>query len=336
MHSWRSRSNLRFLWFLGLLLSLACGRIGTAPAPPPMDTIPAATPAPSETEIAPVNTRTPGQFLLSSGDHTRTLVSGGMERQYILHIPPGYDPSQPTPLVLAYHGIDLNAQEMMRISGFSAQADEENFLVAYPQGSGSRQSWNGGTCCGEAMLKRVDDVGFTRAMIEDIAQQANVDHSRVFATGFSNGAIMVYRLACDLADQIAAIGPVAAAPATTSCNPSRPVSVIHFHGDADHLNPYEGGERSGGRKFMPVEEGIDLWAGLDDCPAQAQETQEGNLIHRVYAPCQQDSAVELYKIVGGEHAWPGGEAVSEQVGVPTEEIDATSLMWAFFEGHPRP
>ena len=327
--------KLRYLWFLALLPSLACGRTGATPTPLPTDTMPTAVSAPSETGVVPMNTTTPGQAIVS-GDHTRTLISGGVERKYILHIPPNYDQSQPTALVLAYHGIDLNAQEMMRISGFSAQADQDNFLVAYPEGSGSRQSWNGGSCCGEAMLRKVDDVEFTRAMIDDIAQQANVDHSRIFATGFSNGAIMVYRLACDLADQIAAIGPVAAAPATTSCNPSRPVPVIHFHGDADRLNPYEGGELSGGREFMSVEEGIDLWLGLDGCPSQAQETQTGNIVHRLYAPCQQDSAVELYKILGGEHAWPGGEAVSAQVGESTEEIEATSLMWAFFEEHPLP
>jgi polyhydroxybutyrate depolymerase len=134
---------------------------------------------------------------------------------------------------------------------------------------------------------------FTRAMIEDIASQVNIDRSRIFASGFSNGAIMVYRLACDLADQIAAIGPVAAAPATLSCNPSRPVSVIHFHGDADRLNPYEGGTRTGLGDFMSVEDGIALWLRLDACPAQAQESQEGNIIHRIYAPCQQNSSVEL-------------------------------------------
>ena len=335
MSSSKSLLRLRYFWFLALVLSLACGRTGATPTPPPTDITPTAMSAPSETEIVPTDTNTPGQPILS-GDHTRTLIIGGMERKYILHIPPNYDHLQPTALVLAYHGIDLNAQEMMRISGLSAQADKDNFLVAYPEGSGSRQSWNGGSCCGEAMLKKVDDVDFTRAMIEDIAKQVNVDHSRIFATGFSNGAIMAYRLACDLADQIAAIGPVAAAPAITSCDPSRPVSVIHFHGDADRLNPYEGGQRAAGGEFMSVEDGIDLWLGLDNCPPQAEETQAGNIVHRIYAPCQQNSVVELYKILGGEHAWPGGEAVSEQVGEPTDEIDASSLMWAFFEEHPRP
>lgn len=167
------------------------------------------------------------------------------------------------------------------------------------------------------MLKKVDDVGFTRAMIEDIAQQVNIDHSRIFATGFSNGAITVYRLASELADQISAIGPVAPAPANPSCNPSQPVSVIHFHGDTDALDPYEGGKRAGMDDFISVEDDLALWLRLDACPAQAQETRAGNIVHRIFAPCQQNSAVELYRILGGEH------------GQPTDEIDATALMWAF-------
>lgn len=292
--------------------------------------------APTETMPPPTDTVSPWAPV-TSGDHTYRLNFGGLEREYVLHIPPGYTHSQPAALVLVYHGYNLNASEMMRISGFSALADTESFLVAYPQGSGTRQSWNGGNCCGEALLQRVDDVGFTRAMIEDIGRQVNLDHSRVYATGFSNGAIMAYRLACDLAEQIAAIAPVSAAPAVNSCSPSQPVSVIHFHGDADSLNPYEGGERPNDLPdFMRVEAGIDLWLGLDGCPTQEQETQQGDIVHRVYGPCQGGTAVELYKILGGEHAWPGGEAVSGEIGEPTDEIDATALIWEFFEVHPRP
>jgi polyhydroxybutyrate depolymerase len=319
-----------FLLCCLLALELACGQ--TPPAIQPE------TPRAAEPTL-PVEAKPtmPAEPTLATGDHNRTLTFAGQERSYLLHIPPAYDSAQPTPLVLAYHGINLNAQEMARISGFSAQADLEDFVVAYPNGSGSHQSWNGGDCCGEAALKDVDDVGFTQAVINDITNLLNIDPKQVYATGFSNGAIMVYRLACDLADQIAAIGPVGAAPATHSCNPSRPVSLIHFHGDADKLNPYEGGKSpSGPTVFMSVEAGISLWLNLNGCPTASQETQTGNIFHRVYSPCQQNTAVELYKILGGEHAWPGGEAVSAEVGEPTNEIDATVLMWAFFLAHPMP
>lgn len=316
--------KLFFPIFCLFLLTLACSTSSSPPTEVSFSDSPELTPASS-----------PG-LSLPKGDQIRLLRFAGQGRSYLLHVPPNFNSSQPTPLVLVFHGISLNAQEMVRISGFSALADSENFLVAYPEGFGVHQSWNGGQCCGEAMKKKVDDVGFTRAIIEDVATLVNLDRARVFATGFSNGAIMTYRLACDLADQIAAIGPVAAAPATESCNPSRSVPVIHFHGDADALNPYDGGKTDAGTEFMSVETGLNLWNELNGCPDQALETTTGNIVHRIYAPCQENAVVELYIILGGEHAWPGGEAVNARVGEPTDEINATELIWAFFMAHPMP
>lgn len=330
MNSAIIRYKICFSTFVILFLTLSCSK------PLPTQTTPISPDQSHTSTSVGVSQTTLNKPSTTPGNLVRNLNFGGQERSYILHIPPNYNPAQPTPLVLAYHGFDLNAQEMIRISGFSDQADKDNFLVAYPEGSGNRKSWNGGECCGEAMIRKVDDVGFTRAIINDVATFTNIDRSRVFATGFSNGAIMAYRLACDLADQIAAVGPVAAAPATQSCSPSRPVSVIHFHGDADKLNPFEGGKGTGVTEFMPVEDGIALWRDLDGCMVRAQETNEENIVHSVYAPCQEKTAIELYKILGGEHAWPGGEAVSAQIGKPTEKIDATALIWEFFQAHPKP
>ena len=91
-----------------------------------------------------------------------------------------------------------------------------------------------------------------------------------------------------------------------------------------------------GQKFLPVETGISAWVKMDGCPAQAQETTSGIIVHRVFAPCNQGTAVEFYKVLGGEHAWPGGEAVSSEVGEPTDEIDASRLIWEFFAAHPMP
>ncbi len=363
-----------YLWLFLLALGVACGKSTatqlTAPPtlPPAALTQPgeAATVAPAAqenlpTEMAPDTDTTPltlpnepattvaaaspvqvtqaASGALSqpypTGDSERFLDFGKLQRRYLLHVPPSYDPSQPAPLVLAFHGYGLDAEEMVRFSGLSDLADAQGFLVAYPEGAGTQKSWNGGTCCGEAMMEKVDDVGFTRAVIEDIAGQVGLDRARVYATGFSNGAIMVYRLACELADMLAAIAPVSAAPAITSCKPARPISVIHFHGDADRLNPYDGGQRSGGGEFLPVENGIAFWVRANGCPSEALETQDGNIVHRVYTPCLEGSAVELYKILGGEHAWPGGEAVTQEIGVPSDEIDASVLMWEFFAAHAR-
>jgi polyhydroxybutyrate depolymerase len=276
---------------------------------------------------------------IRSGDSTRSLVHDGIERTYLLHIPPGYDATRPTPLVLAFHGIGLSAEEMVRISGLSEQADTSGFIVVYPNGTGANKSWNGGHCCGESAKNNVDDVGFVRALIEELSAFINVAPGRVYATGFSNGAIMVYRLACELSDRIAAIGPVAATQILDdqeACRPARSVPVIHFHGTADRLNPYDGGTTSAGFEFVSVEDAIGFWVEKNACPDPLQQTESGAIQHDVYAPCAQNSAIELYTIVDGEHAWPGGEAVSPQIGEPTMEISASLLMWEFFAAHPMP
>ncbi len=306
------------LCILILVAILACGGTAATQTPPPEE----------PTYEAP-----------PFGDSKHSLDYGGEERSYVLHIPPGYDASQPAPLVLAFHGITLDANEMIRISGFNNQSDAAGFIVVYPNASGEQRSWNGGHCCGEAALHNVDDVGFVRALIEELATYLNLDRNRIYATGFSNGAILVYRLACEMSDQIAAIGPVSATQALEdmlACQPSRLVPVIHFHGTDDEPNPYNGGTTPGGVQFISVNDQISFWVATNGCPIEAQQVVSGNIIHDVYAPCQAGSSVELYTVTGGKHAWPGGEAVNLRMGEPTIEISATSLMWDFFVAHPMP
>jgi len=188
-------------------------------------------------------------------------------------------------------------------------------------------------------MNDVDDVGFVRALIEELSTIISIDPDRIYATGFSNGSIMVYRLACELSDQIAAIGPIGATQILEdeqACHPGRSVPVIHFHGTADRLNPYAGGATQAGFQFISMDDAIQFWVDKNECSDQVQRTEAGSIVHDLYAPCLQNSAVELYTILDGEHAWPGGEAVSPQVGEPTMEISATSLMWEFFVSHPMP
>jgi polyhydroxybutyrate depolymerase len=180
-----------------------------------------------------------------STDTTRTLSFDGAERTYFLHIPASYDGSQAVPLVLDFHGGAGNAQNQLRVSGFESLADEVGFIVATPNGSGRLGdvilTWNGGTCCGYAVANNVDDVGFARALVADVQTVARIDMKRIYSTGLSNGGIMSYRLACEAADLIAAIGPVSGTQNITPCKPSEPVSVIDFHGSADQHLPYNGG-----------------------------------------------------------------------------------------------
>ena len=280
---------------------------------------------------------------LSPGDATRTLTLAGRERSYIVHIPSTYDPAQPMPVVLVFHGGGGNAENARMMTGFDAIADAEGFIVVYPNGTGRRRdrllTWNGGRCCGYALEQNVDDVGFVRALLADLGTVANVDARRIYATGMSNGAIMSYRLACELADVVAAIGPVAATQNLDACTPARPAPVLHVHGDADNHAPYAGGvgaESLVGIPFESVETTIEFWVRHNGCTSTPQVTQNGSIRHTVYSGCQQNAAVELYTVVGGGHAWPGGQPGWKGGDVPTTELDASQVIWDFFTAHPQP
>ena len=128
-----------------------------------------------------------GDGKLTAGDHTRTLRVGELERRYRVYIPKKYDASNAAPVVVVYHGGGGNPESMIRLTGMNAKADEAGFLVVYPFGTGKLANtlltFNGGECCGYAMENKVDDVGFTRELLDDLARVANVDADRVFATG---------------------------------------------------------------------------------------------------------------------------------------------------------
>jgi polyhydroxybutyrate depolymerase len=280
----------------------------------------------------------------SRGLSKRNLSSGGRERSYLLYIPVSYDSQSMTSLVLVFHGGGGNAENAMTMTGFNAEADQHGFLVVYPNGSGrlpdSLLTWNGGTCCGYAQENDVDDVQFVIDILDDLEAQFAPDPKRIYATGMSNGAIMAYRLACELSDRIAAIGPVAGTQNIPDCNPTRPVSVIHFHGDADENVLFEGGfgPRSISQvDFASVPSSIEFWVASDRCPAQPIEETIGEVAtHTTYSPCLEGSAVELYTVLGGGHAWPGGVAGWLGGVEPTQDLSATSRMWEFFGSHPKP
>jgi polyhydroxybutyrate depolymerase len=245
--------------------------------------------------------------------------------------------------VLNFHGGGGDATNQWRVSGFNQLADQEGFIVVYPNGTGRLEdkvlTWNGGACCGYAMANNIDDVAFVRALVADLQANYNIDPKRIYATGLSNGGIMSYRLACEASDIFAAIGPVAGTLNYKRCEPSQPVSVIHFHGTDDTHLPYDGGygpDSVAGVLFASVKESIDFWLAADQCSSMPQTKTFSDIQHDTYT-CTQGTAIELYMIVGGKHAWPGSEGPAWPGGdEPTHTISATELMWEFFASHPKP
>lgn len=279
----------------------------------------------------------------TSSDPLHTLTFDDIERTCILHVPSSYDGSQTVPLVLDFHGGGGNANSQMRTSEFSALADEKGFIVAYPNGTGRQEdkllTWNGGTCCAYAVEHQIDDVGFIRAVIAEIESQYKIDRKRIYATGLSNGAIFSYRLACDASDIFAAIAPIAGTLNYIRCNPSLPVSIIHFHGTDDSHVGYNGGSGPDSLVDVPfksVKESIDFWLNKDQCNTTPQTETFSDIQHDTYSNCADGTAIELYTILGGKHAWPGSDGPAWPGGdPPTQTISATQLIWDFFVSHPK-
>jgi polyhydroxybutyrate depolymerase len=278
----------------------------------------------------------------------RTLKHGGAERFYEVHVPPQYREGTPTPVVLVWHGGGGFPEAVATQSHMNEVSDRHGFLVAYPAGSGVFKSrlltFNAGSCCGYAQNKGIDDVGFAAALIDDLARAYSVDQKRVYSTGISNGAMMSYRLACELPERIAAIGPVSGVLGVEGKGAGRPVSVIHFHGTDDENSPYQGGK---GRHsfsrvdFRPVSDVVRFWVERNGCPANARgKASRGDAEMTSWGPCKGGTDVVLWTLKGGGHAWPGGDWASKLegriVGPVNRDISASELMWEFFEKHPLP
>jgi polyhydroxybutyrate depolymerase len=272
---------------------------------------------------------------LPEGRSVQTLSHDDMERSYILVSPPLQDGAA-RPLVLSLHGFASNALQQEEFSRWGELALEEGFVAVFPQGEGFPPRWNAGVAGPMASLSptRTDDTGFLRALIDELVARACVDPSRVYINGLSNGGGMSNRMACEAADVIAAAGGVAGAYSDFGpCEPTAPVPFIVFHGTADPIVPYTGQDG-----YLPdIETWAAGWAARNGCEAQSAEIfSEADTTAVQYAGCEADASVELYTIDGGGHTWPGGPALPEVItGRTSDTVDATALMWAFFQQFTR-
>lgn len=254
------------------------------------------------------------------------LDFGGAQRSYRLHVPSGYDGTSPLPLVLQFAGYTYTAEAHEDYTSMSDTSDAGGFAVAYPQGIGN--SWNGGACCGSASSGNVDDVGFARAVVADIQSKLCIDPRRIYAAGMSNGGFLSHRLACEAADLFAAIAPVAGVIGIDqgSCNPSRPVPVIHFHGTSDIVVPYGGNSLI---NYPSVSDTIDGWVARNGCTDEPVTTfSNGKATCQTRSACNGGAAVTLCTIDGMGHCWPGRSSCLFSANT---DISATSAMWDFFQ-----
>ncbi len=273
---------------------------------------------------SPTPTPLPTASLPAGGTFDQTLQSGGRTRVYRLHLPPGYDPARPAALVIALHGYAAGPKSQERLSGLSDLADKEGFVVVYPEGLPDRQGRKGWLSGPQA----ADDVTFVRDLIDHLVAELSLDPARVYVTGMSNGGGMAHKLGCELPRRVAAVAPVAGAYLYPDCQPERPVPVVAFHGTTDPVVPYAGYDRLPG-----VEDWAAGWAGRNGCASTLSVVyQQGEVTGQAWADCEAD--VVLYTIKGGGHTWPGGGGMDARFGRTTADVDASQVMWAFFQAHP--
>ncbi|GAA2569756.1 hypothetical protein GCM10010435_49820 [Winogradskya consettensis] len=256
---------------------------------------------------------------------TRTLTSAGLTRSYNLHVPAGYRGDTPTPLVFAFHGRTRTAEYQEQLTGMSALPA----IVAYPQGTtgtDGEPSWQGAPYSSGA-----DDVRFTSDLIDRLEQDLCVDPARVYVSGKSNGGGFAGLLACRLADRIAAAAPVSGAfyPQGGDCDPTRGVPIIDFHGGRDTTIPYAGEPAKG---LPSIPRWLDAWAVRNSCGDAATVEPAPGVHHEVWSDCGSD--LEHWKIDDLGHTWPSTTPNNDSA-TPTV-LDATPLIWDFFQAHPLP
>lgn len=259
-----------------------------------------------------------------------SILSSGQTRRYLVHVPPSYDRTRPTPLVISMHGAAAWPGEQQYLSQWSRLADQQGFIVVYPAGTGVPQIWH---VFRDAGLRR--DVKFLSEMLDTLERTYNIDSTRIYANGISNGAGMAFVLSCTLSDRIAAIGLVAAAETLpwSWCEDHRPIPMIAFHGTADPVIPYDGGHSPLAPQIFPdVRTWVSNWARRNRCAATPRDSIVApDAARREYTGCADSADVVLYTIRGGGHTWPGGKPLPKLFfGRTSRDIDATSEMWKFF------
>jgi polyhydroxybutyrate depolymerase len=272
------------------------------------------------------------------GDSVQTITVGGVQRTFRLHIPPAYDGSMRLPLVFVLHGAGGSGKSMEQLTGFSAKADAEKFIVVYPNGTGNPQMW--ATGMSPHPYSTADDVGFIRALLNKLEHDLKINHKRIYSCGFSMGAMMTYRLGAEMSDTFAAIGVASGTIGTKQPdgtvyeiqNPAQPLPLIAFHGRQDHTVGYDGnGTYAGNPDYvLPVATSIAFWVSKDGCasPPHKVTKQMGNLVIDDYKQCQGTNEVVLYTFQNGTHEWP---QLSNN-----DHFNATDAIWEFFVNHPKP
>ena len=257
-----------------------------------------------------------------------SIIHDNLQRDYIIHIPSGYNVNDPIPLVLCFHGYGGSANSIMSYSSFNNISDTAGFIVIYPQGTllQGNSHWNVG---GWTSGSNVDDVGFINSLLDSLSNQYNIDNTRVYSTGMSNGGYMSFLLACQLSDRIAAIASVTGSMTIqtyNSCNPQHPTPILQMHGTYDQIVPYLGNPSW----TKSIDNVLEYWVDYNNCKPSPSivslpdiNTFDNSTVERfTWGNGENLVSTEHLKVIGGGHNWFG---VSGNM-----DINSSFEIWEFF------
>jgi polyhydroxybutyrate depolymerase len=305
--------------------------------------------------------RADAALIAAANLQTVTLTVDGIERRALVHLPPVYDGKAALPVVLMFHGNGGTAESVVKETGWLAKSDAASFIVVFPEATRpdmtqppkfgrNNPAWNDGSGRFHAGERDIADVAFIDLLLDHLEAKFVVDKRRVFATGFSNGASMAFRVGLELSDRIAAIAPVSGALWIAEPKIARPVSLLYITGTADPINPMEGGAPKMAswagfngvpeKAKPPVREMVQAWVKLLGCEEEAKpisSTIQG-ITTVVYTGGRDGAEVILTTIDGHGHIWPGGKSPLPAfiLGKATSRLNANDAVWDFFQAHPKP
>ncbi len=270
------------------------------------------------------------------GNNNGELIDQGQLRTYYLYIPKSYHSDRPMPLVLVFHGDGGSGHSISDVTRFNALAEQKGFIVVYPDGI--KQKWGLGT----NSQTHIDDVSFVSTLIDHLKSQLSINSHKVYATGFSKGAILTQALACKLPNKIAAFASVAGSlPARIkpNCLPQTPVSMLTINGTNDQDVHYQGDNNIQRGALISIPEMVNFWRVHDKCSSPAAISQlpnsNPNLKTTQYSSCSGGSEVSQLAVVNGGHFWPGGASTDVSVNKFNAKLglNASQTIWDFFQRH---
>jgi polyhydroxybutyrate depolymerase len=261
----------------------------------------------------PATTKPAATVKVATSTKTYSMTLGDLKRSYEVIAPVKALPKS-APVIVMLSGIGSTAAGEASRDDLVQYASANMAEVIYPEGFG--ESWNAIGCCGAAATKQVNDVGFLEALM------AKVDpgHARsAYVVGYSNGARMAYRVACDDPGLFDGYAMVKGEP-TQGCDMRKPVTILQIASVDDPEVPYQPGDH-GSVESLPVTTLIGELRTTAKCPADSTVSHSGEMTLTTWSGCADGSRIGLAAWAGGVHSFPR----------PPGSVPAASqVIWAFF------